>query len=210
MTQIKKVNRFWVLLPTFGTLIFVILYIIATFLYPGGSQVDKNSIGFSWINNYWCNLLNENAINGQPNSARFIALLGMFVLCLTLSSFWLLFPSYTNFKNWGKLIIQISGIIAMAIGMFLFTKFHDAIINLAGLFGLIALCGTFIGLYKNKWYGLFYFGILNLLLIGLNNYVYYTKGLMIYLPIVQKLTFLSYLIWVCSMDIKMYSEKNNS
>ena len=210
MTQIKKVNRFCVLLPTFGTLIFVILYIIATFLYPGGSQVDKNSIGFSWINNYWCNLLNENAINGQPNSARFIALLGMFVLCLALSSFWLLFPSYTNFKNWGKLIIQISGIIAMAIGMFLFTKFHDAIINLAGLFGLIALAGTFIGLYKNKWYGLFYLGLVNLLLIGLNNYVYYTKGLIIYLPIVQKFTFLSFLIWVCCMDIKMYSSKNNS
>ena len=206
MTQQKKVNRFIVLFPVLGILIFVILYILATFLYPGGSQADKNSIGFSWLNNYWCNLLNETAINGHPNPSRFIALSGMFVLCLALSYFWLLFPKYTNIPKWGMLIIQISGILAMAIGLFLFTEHHDIVINLAGIFGLLALSGTFIGLYKNKWYGLFYFGILNLLLIGLNNYVYYTKGMIIYLPIVQKIAFLSFLIWVCCMNIKMYSK----
>ena len=43
-----KQKSIWVLTPIFGILIFVVLYIVAALLYPGGSQVDKNSIGFSW------------------------------------------------------------------------------------------------------------------------------------------------------------------
>lgn len=69
------------LAPILGVIIFVILYIIATLLYPGGSQIEKNAIGFSWVNNYWCNLLNESATNGQPNSAKPVAMAGMFILC---------------------------------------------------------------------------------------------------------------------------------
>ena len=204
-TQLEKQKSIWVLTPIFGTIIFVVLYIVATLFYPGGSQVDKNSIGFSWINNYWCNLLNENAINGQHNPAKPIAMTGMFVLCLTLSFFWFLFPRHINIGKFAKLAIQISGTLAMTIAFFLFTNInHDLVTNLASIFGLIAIFGTFIGLYKTKWYGLFAFGLLNVLLVGLNNYVYYNKGLIIYLPIIQKISFAIFLFWVCSIDINLY------
>ena len=104
------------------------LYIVATLFYPGGSQADKNSIGFSWINNYWCNLLNENAINGQYNPAKPIAMTGMFVLCLTLSFFWFFFPRQINLGKFAKLAIQISGTLAMTIAFFLFTNIdHDLV-----------------------------------------------------------------------------------
>ena len=72
------------------------------------------------------------------------------------------------------------------------------------MFGLVATVGTFMGLYKNKWYGLFSFGLLNILLAGLNNYLYYSKELIIYLPIIQKISFATFLIWVCSIDLKLY------
>ena len=85
--QTNKTKNVFILTPIFGTVLFVVLYIIAAVLYPGGSQVDKNSVGFSWLNNYWCNLLNENAINGQHNPAKPVALAGMFILCLTLTFF---------------------------------------------------------------------------------------------------------------------------
>jgi hypothetical protein len=203
--QTDKANNTLVLTPIFGTVIFIVLYIFATLLYPGGSQVDKNSVGFSWINNYWCNLLNEKAINGQPNPAKPIAMTGMFVLCLTLSFFWFLFPRHINLNRNLKLAIQISGTIAMTIAFFLFTNInHDLITNLAAIFGAIATVGTFIGLYKTKWFGLFTFGLLNILLVGLNNYVYYTKGLIIYLPVIQKISFATFLIWICCIDIQLY------
>lgn len=52
----------WLLFPPTGILIFFMLYVVAALLYPGGSQADKASTGFSWMNNYWCNLLNEKAM----------------------------------------------------------------------------------------------------------------------------------------------------
>lgn len=201
----KKQNSIWTLAPLFGTILFIALYIVAAFFYPGGSQVDKNSAGFSWINNYWCNLLNEKAINGQDNPAKPIAMTGMFILCSTLTLFWFLFPKNINLNNSLKLTIQISGVLSMIIAFFLFTNInHDLITNLASFFGFVATVGTFIGLFKIKWYGLFIFGLFNILLVGLNNYVYYTNGLIIYLPVIQKITFAAFLSWICCIDINLY------
>lgn len=203
--QVEKQKTIWVLTPLFGTFLFVVLYIIATIFYPGGSQADKNAIGFSWTNNYWCNLLNENAINGQPNPAKPIAITGMFVLCVTLTFFWFLFAKHISLDRKLKLLIKVSGTLAMTIAFFLFTNFdHDLVINLASIFGLFATAGIFIGLYKTKWFGLFAFGLVNILLAGLNNYVYYNKELVNYLPVIQKITFAAFLVWVCSIDINLY------
>ncbi|MBS1952173.1 MAG: hypothetical protein JST37_14285 [Bacteroidetes bacterium] len=203
--QTDRTKNILALIPIFGTMLFVMLYIVATFLYPGGSQVDKNSIGFSWTNNYWCNLLNENAINGQSNSAKPVALTAMLILCLTLAFFWFSFPRQINLNNKLRLIIQISGMLAMTIAFFLFTNInHDLITNLASSFGAIATIGTFVGLYKNKWFGLFAFGLLNILLVGLNNLCYYDKELIVYLPVIQKISFATFLIWVCCININLY------
>lgn len=195
----------WILTPMIGTLIFAILYFIATFFYPGGSQFDDNSVGFSWTNNYWCNLLSDIAINGQENSAQPIALTAMLILCLSLTYFWLQFPKYTHLGNYYKYGIQISGTLAMTIGLLLFTKIdHDLITNLATFFGLIAMTGTFIGLYKNGWKGLFYVGLINIVLIIANNGLYYNKDLIFYLPLVQKITFATFLTWICCINLKIY------
>ncbi len=203
--HIKNQKSVWILTPVFGTILFVVLYIVATIFYPGGSQVDNNSIGFSWANNYWCNLLNENAINGQHNAAKPIALTGMFVLCLTLTFFWMLFTKHISVSRKLKLLIRISGTLAMTIAFFLFTNIdHDLVTNLSSFFGLIATVGTFIGLYKTRWYGLFAVGLLNILLVILNNYFYYNKELIIYLPIIQKVSFLFFLIWICCIDIHLF------
>lgn len=200
----KKVNRFWILTPVFGILLFGLLYITAALNYPGGSQIDQHSIGFSWVNNYWCNLLNEYAINGQHNAGRPIALTGMVILCFSLSLFWYLFPRYIHFSKFSRLVIQLSGTLSMMIAIFLFTNFHDAITYVASFIGLIAVAGTFIGLYKIKWFGLFWFGIFNMTLVVLNNYLYYTKGMLVYLPVVQKITFVSFLLWICWINVGLY------
>jgi hypothetical protein len=203
--SLNKQKSLWLLTPISGIILFVGLYFVATTLYPGGSQVDSHSIGFSWANNYWCNLLNEKAINGQPNAAMPVAMAGMFVLCLSLASFWIQFPKHFAIGKFWKRTIQMAGTISMFIGFFLFTNLnHDAVTNFASFFGIIATVGTFAGLYKNKWLGLFAFGLLNVLLVGINNYVYYTKGMIIYLPVIQKITFGSFLIWIAVINLKMY------
>ncbi len=198
------------LLPVFGTVLFVCLYFVATLYYPGGSQVDSHSKGFSWANNYWCNLLNETSINGQLNTARPVAIAALFVLCLTLTIFWYLFPKHTGLKGSVKLVIQISGTLAMTTAMFLFTDLHDTIVNIASLCGLVATAGTFIGVHQLKWTKLFWFGIFNLALVALNSILYYGNGLKLYLPVVQKITFLFFLLWICLITIDLYRRQSNN
>jgi hypothetical protein len=55
----------------------VILIVIATLAYPGGSLLDKNSIGFDWSKNYLSNLFATKAINGSENPGWIWALIGM-------------------------------------------------------------------------------------------------------------------------------------
>ena len=81
---------------------------------------------------------------------------------------------------------------------------HDIIINIATVFGLIAVIGTFIGLLELKWTKLFWVGIFILPLVALNNFLYYKTGLLIYLPVVQKITFLYFLLWICLIDVGLY------
>ncbi len=199
-------KNIWIFAPLFGILLYILLYVIATLFYPGGNQVNKNSKGFSWTQNYWCNLLNENAINGQHNSARPIALTAMLVLCISLATFWYIFPKQIFKKKSNKLIIQISGFISVTIGIFLFTVFHDYIINIATGFGLIALTGTFIGLYKIKWFNLFWMGLFTIILIAVNNLLYYNPKLIWYLPVVQKITFAYFLLWIGLIDFRLYKQ----
>ncbi len=199
------------MIPLFGTVLFATLYFIATLNYPGGSQFDKNAVGFSWANNYWCNLLNDHAINGQFNTAQPIALAALLILCFSLTFFWFQFPKYTLLSKYGKLTIQICGTLAMTSGILLFTNLdHDFITNLASLFGLIAMTGTLFGLHKNGWKMLYYFGLFNLLLVGLNNFLYYNKDLIVYLPLVQKITFATFLFWICFIDIKIYQMRKTN
>lgn len=200
-----KSKTIWILIPIFGSLLFIVLYMIAAFLYPGGSETDKTSIGFNWTSNYWCNLIHENAINGQSNTGRTFAITAMFILCLSLSTFWFVFPKHINANKYLRLTIQTTGIASMLSSFFLLTKInHDLIVNIASSLGFVATIGTLVCLYQTKWQWLFAFGLLNVFLVGLNNYLYHTEGMMIYLPVVQKISFLSFLVWICFISINHY------
>lgn len=197
-------NKSVILLPIIGALAFVNLYIIATFYYPGGSQHDSNASGFSWLHNYWCNLLNKQAINGEDNTARPIALAAMLVLCFSLAIFWYLFPIITRLNKTLRLLMQIAGGLSMVTGFFLFTSQHDLMVNAASFFGLIATLITLIRMYQLKWNGLFRLGIFNTGLVLVNNILYYGNGLRTYLPVVQKITFICFLFWICCISYQLY------
>ena len=198
-------GNFWILLPVIGCVLFIILYIVAALLYPGGSETDKTSVGYNWTENYWCNLLNRSAINGQINTAKPVAMTAMIILCISLSFFWIRFPILVHLKKYHRLIIQIGGTASMIAAFLLLTNIdHDLAVNFSSLLGFVAMLGVLVALYLLKWNKLFAFGLFNLLLIALNNYLYYIISDLTYLPIVQKLTFLSFLFWICCIAMKMY------
>ena len=195
------------LLPILGVLLFSAMYITAAVLYPGGSQADPHSVGFSWKDNYWCNLFNATAINGYPNPARPVAVIAMIVLAASLQFFWMLVAlRASTSRSLSRTIIAS----AIACNVFIFSlataHLHDLMVNLASLAGLITVVCVMIVLYRLKWNGLFAAGLFNILLVGLNNFVYYSGTLIAWLPVIQKFTFLVFLCWICLINVRIYRE----
>ena len=63
------------------------------------------------------------------------------------------------------------------------------LINISCLLGVISAVGTMVGLRMMKWNFLFRVGILNLVMVVVNNVLYHYKPWIGALPVVQKITF---------------------
>ena len=192
------------LLPLFGILLFVLFYILAALKYPGGSWVMPQQNGFSFWNNYLCDLLDQNAINGELNTARYFARTSLTVLCLSLVLLWYYLPSLFKGKNFNKNIMWLSGIAALVATSFLSSGAHDRTVRIAGFFAVIAFLTCFVELLKARHIKLFVFGI-GCLIIFLVNYYIYETGLYIrLLPVIQKITFICFIIWFIMLDVFFY------
>ncbi|WP_276486050.1 hypothetical protein [Paraflavitalea pollutisoli] len=189
-------NRIYLLTPILGFCSFVLLYIIAAALYPGGSDADPQSGGFSVLHNYWCELLSPQAANGAANPGWRVAMTAMILLCLSLAVFWWQVPILFGSCLAHKICIRGAGVISMAITPFLSSRHHDLVITLASIPGIDALMTTFLAFYKDRRYRLVILGAGCLGMIGVNNYVYYTGYGLYALPVLQKATFLLVMIWM--------------
>jgi len=196
------------LIPILGSILFVVLYIIATLYYPGGSNLDSQAVGFHWDTNYWCDLTSTIAKNGEPNSAQPIALTAMIILAASLSVFWLVAPKIFPTLRKLYIFIPIFGIGAMIASCFIFTHFHDLMMNIGSIMGFAAIVILLFGLFTFHFYKLFWGAIGCLILIGINNFIYYTHYLIDYLPIVQKLSFCFILVWMSSYCWVGYQKTN--
>lgn len=195
-----NIHRATQFLPMIGIFAYVLLYIVATILYPGGSSVYPNSIGFDWSNNYWCHLISDNAINGQINIAQPYALVGMIILGMSLGFFFYQFPLYFKVKPPWETIIPISGIAGSFFSMLILSNYHDLMAVIASLFGMISIIGIFFGLRKYKLIYFIWSGIFCIFLILLNGYIYFTENYIIWLPIIQKVTFAVVLLWIVCLN----------
>lgn len=193
------------ILPIAGILVFAGLYVIAAALYPGGSQHYPAAVGFSLKHNYWCNLVNERSIDGNVNPGQPFALAGMIALALSLSTFWYVLPGLMSTGIIPRRVVKTSGILAMIPALFIASEHHDTMMYVSGLLAVIAVTGTLIALYKAQWNKLFWLGILNVIAILLNNILYHSTGLIRYLPVVQKISFILFLGWICVISIKLFS-----
>ncbi len=200
----KKITAsFIAYFPIIGIVGFMGLYFYAATLYPGGSQANANSIGYDWVHNYWCNLLNINTTNGLPNPARPVAISAMIILCVSLLFFFIQFANkVVQHKNWQKTIL-FGGSFSMLFAVFIFTKYHDLMTTLSSIFGIFAVLGIIRTLYKSelKFYKIT--GVFCIILLGLNNFIYYTEIGIIYLPLLQKITLLVVLAWIVGLSLKL-------
>ncbi len=200
-------RRAFYLIPSFGIIVFFLLYMVAAFQYPGGTSLNPSHEGFCWIENYWCDLIAEEANNGAINTAQNTAVIGMIILCISLAGIFYLSPLLFSRKHKNQTIIQISGIAALLIAMLIMTGYHDEVITISGILGAITLFFAFIELKKDKQHLIFWIGIFCLIVGAINYYLYYAQQLLHILPFIQKLAFLFFLSWLGFVNYKIYEQK---
>lgn len=199
-------------LPTIGILLFIGIYIYASKLYPGGSQADINSMGFDWRNNYWCNLMRENGLNGVQNKARPVAIVGITILCCSMIIFFFQFANHLEKNSNWKMAIKISGVLAMLSATFIFTKYHDIMTTILSLSGTVVIIGMIRALHKSHLTFLKVMGVFCMVIIGLNNFFYYSEDLIQYGPVIQKTAFILILSWTVGLNfiINRKTRHNNT
>ncbi|MGI9552933.1 MAG: hypothetical protein ACR2MT_17135 [Aurantibacter sp.] len=191
------------LLPTLGILTFIGIYVYAATLYPGGSQADINSVGYDWRNNFWCNLMSEDAMNGLENPASPVALLGIVILCSSMTLFFFHFANYFEKNRIWKITIKIAGALGMGAAVFIFTKYHDIMTAISSICGVVVIIGIIRALHKNNLTFFKVGGMICVALLGIVNLFYYNENLINYLPIVQKVGFILILSWIVGLNLKM-------
>ena len=190
-------------IPLIGILLFIGLYLYSSTLYPGGAQANANMEGFDWINNYWCDLMSERSTNGKVNPARPFSISAMIIICLSLMIFFLQFAdTYSKEKIW-KRTIKANGVISMTFAMLIFTRYHDLMTVISSFFGLFVLVGIIRTIYNSRLTSYKITGILCVLLLGGNNYIYYTQHFIEWLPLLQKITLVIVLVWVIRLSYEM-------
>lgn len=192
------------LLPLVGIGLFVLFYTLSALNYPGGSWNFSNQTGFSFWHNYLCDLLDDYAINGEVNSARFFARIALGVLCASLILIWLSLPKLFTIKSFNLTIMRLAGLLSIIVTLFLASGTHDFILRIAGIFGAIAIITCLVELYKIKYDKLLMLGVFCLLVFLANYFIYETNYYIKILPVLQKLTFISFIVWFVFLDIQVY------
>ena len=115
-----------------------ILIVIASLSYPGGSLLDKNSIGFDWSKNFLSNLFAPKALNGSENPGRIWALIGMAFHSVGYGIFFINMSKKIPSRQWAN-ILKFIGATNMLLIFLIATPLHDL--------GTISIILTLLGLF---------------------------------------------------------------
>lgn len=119
-------------------IISVILIVIAALFYPGGSLLDKNSIGFGWSKNFLSNLFEAKAINGSENRGRIWAVIGMAFHSVGYGIFFINISKKIPSRQWST-ILKLIGAANIILIFLVATSLHDL--------GVLSIILTLIGFF---------------------------------------------------------------
>ncbi|MEO7175460.1 MAG: hypothetical protein ABIV51_06355 [Saprospiraceae bacterium] len=181
-----------------GTFISISLLIVAAIKYPGGSQFDINSIGFSWRHNYFSNLFDAVAMNGAANDGRYWGIAGMFFLTLSFAIFFAEFSKKIPSKSAAK-VIKYFGWAGTFFAFLIATPLHNLMIGLSSTMFLIGMFYVTVFVFKSRLHLFKFLCIACLLLFYYTLYIYYAGVQRDILPVVQKVTYASTLLVILGL-----------
>ena len=181
-----------------GITISVFLLLVATMVYPGGSLVDKDSVGFDWSKNFISNLFAARAVNGLDNPSRIWADGGMIFLAVSLALFFIEFSKKIPIKSAAK-VIKYLGAGGMLFTFLIVTPLHDIMVTIASTLFLVSIFYITVFIFKTRLH-LFKFLCVVCLLIFYYTLYLYGSGDYSLLPIMQKITFVSMILLILGLE----------
>jgi len=188
--------------PALCVAAFVLLYAVAAWLYPGGTRAEPDRVGFSFLDNYWCDLLDEVTYGGRQNPARPVALVATLILSGGLATLWWSVPASCPDAPRRAAVARVSGLGSAGVVPFIASSHHDVAIDVAGLLGALAFVAAMSALGDRA--GRMLRAVASLALaLSVTNYVLWRTrvGLPI-LPIVQKGAFMAFLGWIVTLALR--------
>jgi len=176
----------------------VILIVIATFLYPGGSLPDKNSLGFEWSKNFISNLFAAKAINGSDNPSRIWAIIGMAFHSVGYGIFFIN-TSKKIVARPATTILKLIGASLILFNFLIVTPLHDIMVTTTSTLFLIGLFYITVFILKTKLH-LFKFACIICFLIFYYTLFLYGSGNWGLLAIMQKVTFICSMLLVLGIE----------
>lgn len=183
-----------------GIITGILMLIIATFNYPGGTYENVNSEGYDWANNYISNLLRPLAVNGAENTARPFAILGVLFLTASFGVFFVNFSNRIKIKS-ASIVIKYLGVLATILGFItVFPSMHDIMVMMSSILTLLIFFYITIMVIKSKLTLMKIMSVVFLLTFYFGAYMYFSRSFLEYLPIMQKIIFLMKIVWVLSLE----------
>ena len=184
---------------TIGIALGVLLLIISTFFYPGGTLNDPNSVGYSWFENYISNLLRPLAVNGMENAARPWAVAGALILTLSFGLFFYQFSAFLKVKS-AAFVIKYVGIVATFLGfLIVIPSLHDILVTVTSALSLLLFFYLTVFVINAKKPILSLMSVLFLILFYFATFMYSARFHLEYMPIMQKIVFVVKIVWILSL-----------
>lgn len=176
----------------------LVLIVIATLVYPGGSMLNKNSIGFDWSKNFISNLFAAKAMNGSYNTSRIWAISGTILHSVGFGIFFIHMSKKIPSRHAATVLIII-GIATILFNFLIATPLHDIMLVISSTLSLTGLFYITVFILKTKLHLLKLFCIICLLTFYFTLYLY-GSGNWGLLAIMQKVSFIILMLLILGLE----------
>lgn len=176
----------------------VVLIVIATLVYPGGSLLNKNSIGFDWSKNFISNLFAAKAINGSFNASRIWAISGTLLHSIGFGIFFINMSKKIPSRHTATVLVCI-GVATILFNFLVVTPLHDIMVTISSTLSLLGLFYITVFILKTKLHLLKIFCIICLLAFYYTLYLY-GSGNWGLLAIMQKVSFVILMLLILGLE----------
>jgi hypothetical protein len=164
---------------------------MAALRYPGG---------YDWTRDFISTLFAPSTATGVTNEGRNVAVLSMFVFCVSVAVLFKFVSRRARGRALGK-TLEIGGIGSMVYAFLIVTPMHDLLVGIALLFFVPAMLAALSLAYLEGRLALLGSGLISLGLLLASAIIYYGNILWDLLPLAQKASIAACACWLLTLQL---------